>query len=121
MAAADRVEIRVRALGGHAAQPHLSADAILCAAQIVTAAHTLVARRIDPNATAVLSLTRISGGQLGNQRFGSRQTPTMRNADATHHSGTTRTPNSRSTPDRIWRQLSPPSSLFQRPAVLYDA
>jgi hippurate hydrolase len=62
MAAADRVEIRVRARGGHAAQPHLSADAILCAAQIVTAAHTLVARRIDPNATAVLSLTRISGG-----------------------------------------------------------
>jgi amidohydrolase len=62
MAAADRVEIRVRALGGHAAQPHLSADAILCAAQIVTAAHTLVARRIDPNATAVLSLTRIAGG-----------------------------------------------------------
>ena len=66
MAAADRVEIRVRARGGHAAQPHLSADAILCAAQIVTAAHTLVARRIDPNATAVLSLTRISGGASHN-------------------------------------------------------
>jgi hippurate hydrolase len=66
MAAADRVEIRVRARGGHAAQPHLSADAILCAAQIVTAAHTLVARRIDPNATAVLSLTRIAGGTSHN-------------------------------------------------------
>jgi hippurate hydrolase len=66
MAAADRVEIRVRARGGHAAQPHLSADSILCAAQIVTAAHTLVARRIDPNSTAVLSLTRISGGSSHN-------------------------------------------------------
>jgi len=66
MAAADRVEITVRARGGHAAQPHLSADAILCAAQIVTAAHTLVARRIDPNATAVLSLTRIAGGASHN-------------------------------------------------------
>ena len=66
MAAADRIEIRVRARGGHAAQPHLSADAILCAAQIITAAHTLVARRIDPNATAVLSLTRISGGASHN-------------------------------------------------------
>src|SRR5260221_7046385 len=66
MAAADRVEIRVRARGGHAAQPHLSADAILCAAQIVTAANTLVARRIDPNATAVLSLTRIAGGASHN-------------------------------------------------------
>jgi len=66
MAAADRVEIRVHARGGHAAQPHLSADAVLCAAQIVTAAHTLVARRIDPNSTAVLSLTRISGGASHN-------------------------------------------------------
>jgi hippurate hydrolase len=66
MAAADRVEIKVRARGGHAAQPHLGADAVLCAAQIVTAAHTLVARRIDPNATAVLSLTSIHGGASHN-------------------------------------------------------
>jgi hippurate hydrolase len=66
MAAADRVEIKVRARGGHAAQPHLGADAVLCAAQIVAAAHTLVARRIDPNATAVLSLTNIHGGSSHN-------------------------------------------------------
>lgn len=66
MAAADRVEIKVRAQGGHAAQPHLGADAVLCAAQIVAAAHTLVARRIDPNATAVLSLTSIHGGASHN-------------------------------------------------------
>lgn len=66
MAAADRIEIRVRAAGGHAAQPHLTPDAILCAAQIVAAAHTLVSRRIDPNATAVLSLTRIAGGTSHN-------------------------------------------------------
>ena len=66
MAAADRGEIAVRAKGGHAAQPHLSADAILCAAQIVIAANTLVARCIDPNATAVLSLTRIAGGASHN-------------------------------------------------------
>lgn len=66
MAAADRIEIQVRAAGGHAAEPHRSSDAILCAAQIVTAANTLVARRIDPNATAVLSLTRIAGGSSHN-------------------------------------------------------
>jgi amidohydrolase len=66
MAAADRVEIVVRAQGGHAAQPHLSPDAILCAAQIVTAANTLVARALDPIATAVLSLTRIAGGMSHN-------------------------------------------------------
>lgn len=62
MAAADRFEITVRGAGGHAGQPHLASDVILCAAQIVTGAHTLVARRIDPAANAVLSITRIEGG-----------------------------------------------------------
>lgn len=66
MAAADRFEITVRGAGGHAAQPHLASDTILCAAQIVTGANTLVARRIDPNAAAVLSMTRIHGGTAHN-------------------------------------------------------
>jgi hippurate hydrolase len=66
MAAADRFEITVRGTGGHAAQPHLASDTILCAAQIVTGAHTLIARRIDPNANAVLSVTRIHGGSSHN-------------------------------------------------------
>lgn len=66
MAAADRFEITVWGPGGHAAQPHLTSDTILCAAQIVTGANTLVARRIDPNATAVLSITRIHGGSSHN-------------------------------------------------------
>jgi amidohydrolase len=66
MAAADRFEITVSGTGGHAAQPHLTSDTILCAAQIVTGANTLVARRIDPNAAAVLSITRIQGGSSHN-------------------------------------------------------
>jgi amidohydrolase len=66
MAAADRFDITVRGAGGHAAQPHLAADTILCAAQIVTAANTLVARRVDPQAAAVLSITRIQGGSSHN-------------------------------------------------------
>lgn len=66
MAAADRFEITVCGTGGHAAQPHLTSDTILCAAQIVTGANTLVARRIDPNAAAVLSITRIQGGSSHN-------------------------------------------------------
>jgi hippurate hydrolase len=66
MAAADRFDITVSARGGHAAQPHLTADAILCAAQIVTGANTLVARRIEPSANAVLSVTRIQGGSSHN-------------------------------------------------------
>jgi hippurate hydrolase len=66
MAAADRFDITVRGAGGHAAQPHLAADTILCAAQIVTGANTLVARRVDPQAAAVLSITRIQGGSSHN-------------------------------------------------------
>ena len=62
MGASDRFIITVRGVGGHAAMPHLTSDTILCAAQIVTGAHTLIARRIDPTATAVLSITRIEGG-----------------------------------------------------------
>ena len=66
MAAADRFDIIVLGAGGHAAQPHLTSDTILCAAQIVTGANTLVARRIDPNAAAVLSVTCIHGGDAHN-------------------------------------------------------
>lgn len=62
MGASDRFTITVRGVGGHAAQPHLTTDVVLCAAQIVTGAHTLIARRVDPAATAVLSITRIQGG-----------------------------------------------------------
>lgn len=66
MAAADRFEIVVRGTGGHAAQPHLVSDTVLCAAQIITSAHTVISRRIDPSANAVLSITRIQGGNAHN-------------------------------------------------------
>ena len=62
MGASDRFTITVRGAGGHAAMPHLASDTVLCAAQIVTGAHTLIPRRIDPTAAAVLSITRIQGG-----------------------------------------------------------
>jgi hippurate hydrolase len=66
MAAADRFEIVVRGTGGHAAQPHLVSDTVLCAAQIVTSAHTLISRRVAPSSNAVLSITRIEGGSSHN-------------------------------------------------------
>ncbi|HXS22564.1 MAG TPA: M20 aminoacylase family protein [Steroidobacteraceae bacterium] len=66
MGASDRFTITVSGTGGHAALPHLTSDTVLCAAQIVTGAHTLISRRIDPTATAVLSITRIQGGTSHN-------------------------------------------------------
>ncbi|MDR7152497.1 hippurate hydrolase [Hydrogenophaga palleronii] len=66
MAAADRFDITVRGKGGHAAQPHHTPDAILAASQLVTQLNTIVARRIDPGESAVLSVTRIEGGHSHN-------------------------------------------------------
>ncbi|SOY46074.1 Amidohydrolase [Cupriavidus taiwanensis] len=66
MAAADRFDIVLRGRGGHAAQPHHTADAILAASQLVSQLHTIVARRIDPAESAVLSVTRIEGGHSHN-------------------------------------------------------
>ncbi|GKS95373.1 M20 aminoacylase family protein [Acidovorax sp. SUPP2825] len=66
MAAADRFDIAVRGRGGHAAQPHHTPDAILAASQLVAQLNTIVARRIDPGESAVLSVTRIEGGHSHN-------------------------------------------------------
>lgn len=66
MAAADRFDITLSGRGGHAAQPHHTPDAVLAASTLVTQLHTIVSRRIDPAASAVLSVTRIEGGQSHN-------------------------------------------------------
>ena len=66
MAAADRFDITVSGRGGHAAQPHHTADAVLAASTLVTQLHTIVSRRIDPGESAVLSVTRIEGGSSHN-------------------------------------------------------
>lgn len=56
MAAADRFEITIRGEGGHGAQPHLTKDAVVVAAQLVTNLQQLVSRRVDPIDSAVLSV-----------------------------------------------------------------
>ena len=66
MAAADRFDITLRGRGGHAAQPQHTPDAILAASQLVVQLNTIVARRIDPGESAVLSVTRVEGGQSHN-------------------------------------------------------
>ena len=66
MAAADRFDITLRGRGGHAAQPHRTPDALLAASQLVAQLNTIVARRIDPGESAVLSVTRIEGGHSHN-------------------------------------------------------
>jgi hippurate hydrolase len=66
MAAADRFDIVLRGRGGHAAQPHRTPDVLLAASQLVVQLNTIVARCIDPVESAVLSVTRMSGGSSHN-------------------------------------------------------
>ncbi|MDF2701704.1 MAG: Peptidase amidohydrolase [Rubrobacteraceae bacterium] len=66
MAAADAFEMTVKGAGGHGAMPHLTADAIAMAAQIVTALQTVVSREVDPVEPAVLTVGEIGAGTAYN-------------------------------------------------------
>ena len=66
MAAADAFEMEVRGTGGHGAMPHLSSDAIVVAAHVVTALQTVVSREVDPVEPAVLTVGEIGAGTAFN-------------------------------------------------------
>lgn len=66
MAGAATFKIVVTGKGGHAAAPHLTIDPVLAAAQIVSAAQGIVARNVDPQKAAVISITTIHGGDAFN-------------------------------------------------------
>lgn len=57
MAGEDDFTITVTGRGGHASAPHLVVDPLLVAAHIVVALQSIVARSIDPAASAVVSCT----------------------------------------------------------------
>jgi len=65
-ASADTFSIEVVGKGAHGARPHESADPVVGAAAIVTALQTIVARRIDPAAAAVVTVGSIHGGVAPN-------------------------------------------------------
>ena len=66
MGAADKFSITVTGKGGHAALPQDTPDAILAAASLVQQANTIIARDIPSSASAVFSVTEISGGHAHN-------------------------------------------------------
>jgi amidohydrolase len=66
MSAAEVFEIEVAGKGAHGAQPHVSRDPVIAAAQIVSALQTIVSRNVDPLDAAVLSVTQIHGGDAFN-------------------------------------------------------
>ena len=66
MAAPDNFVITITGSGGHAAIPHETTDSIAIAAQVITNLQHIVARNVDPLASAVVSVTRIAGGTTYN-------------------------------------------------------
>jgi amidohydrolase len=66
MAGAEEFKVRIIGKGGHGAIPEAAVDPIVCAAQIVSAAQTIVSRNVSPTETAVVSFTIINGGTAFN-------------------------------------------------------
>ena len=62
MAAQDEFSARIRGRGGHGAQPHLSVDPIVAAAQAVVALQTVVSRNVDPMHAAVVTVGSLHAG-----------------------------------------------------------
>lgn len=65
-ASTDEMKIAVEGVSGHAARPEQAVDAIVCAAQLVTALQTVVSRSTSPLKPAALSLGAIHGGEAPN-------------------------------------------------------
>lgn len=66
MASTDLFHITIQGQGSHGAAPHLSADPILAAGQIVTALQSIVSRNIDPTEPAVVSVCKLRAGDALN-------------------------------------------------------
>jgi amidohydrolase len=65
-ASTDTFEIELVGKGAHGARPHESADPIVGTAALVSALQTIVARRIDPAAAAVVTVGTVHAGTASN-------------------------------------------------------
>jgi amidohydrolase len=66
MASADEIYITIKSKGGHAAAPHLTADTILIASQLIVSLQQIVARNNNPTSPSVLSICSFQGGHTTN-------------------------------------------------------
>src|SRR5437899_8594444 len=66
MAGADMFTLTIRGLGGHGAQPQFAVDAVVIAAQVVSAIQTLASRETAPAAPVVITLGSVHGGTAAN-------------------------------------------------------
>ncbi|MGS0741281.1 M20 aminoacylase family protein [Glaciimonas sp. GG7] len=66
MASSNEFEVIIKGKGSHAAQPHKSIDPVMVAVQLAQSWQTIVARNVNPNDSAVLSITQIHSGSATN-------------------------------------------------------
>src|SRR5690606_15085736 len=66
MAGGYTVEVSVTGTGGHGATPYACTDQLNIAVQILNQMQSFMARRLPPFNPAVLSITRITGGEANN-------------------------------------------------------
>ncbi|HXG65347.1 MAG TPA: amidohydrolase [Blastocatellia bacterium] len=66
MAAVDEFDITIHGRGGHAASPHQTVDAVLVAAQVVTALQTIVSRNVSPLDSVVVTVGKLAAGSAFN-------------------------------------------------------
>jgi hippurate hydrolase len=66
LSAADSMRITLHGRGAHGSMPHAAVDPVVLAATIVVRLQTIVAREIEPSATAVLTVGSIQAGTKSN-------------------------------------------------------
>ena len=66
MAAFDCFEIQITGQASHAAMPHLGQDPILVAGLLIQALQSIVSRNVNPDDSAVVSLTQVHAGETWN-------------------------------------------------------
>jgi amidohydrolase len=66
LASSDALHFHIHGVGGHAAHPAATKDAIIAAASLIMQLQTLVSREISATDAAVLSLCKIQGGTKDN-------------------------------------------------------
>jgi amidohydrolase len=65
-ASCDNIEITVEGEASHGAYPHLGRDPVLAIAHVVVGLHSQIARRIDPQNPAALTIGVLEGGDAEN-------------------------------------------------------
>lgn len=66
MAAVDEFDLCIQGRGGHGAMPQQTVDAIVVAAQVVTALQTVVSRNVSPLDSAVVTVGKFTAGTAFN-------------------------------------------------------